>query len=444
MRQDPADFLPRLRIQDDQLLTGRRAIATKEKPPALGPGIRETAVRGEAETDLAQADIAFAAAAAQPLHDGGDDEEEPDHDQDAHRDDGNLQSPQDDRSSMSQDRTRAAEETEIRLRVPDSASGQRCDRFLAEALTDRFPGMSRSRVKALIEAGRLLCDEATLSEPSRKVKGGQALVLSIPSAADTDIKPQALDLPIVYEDEALIVIDKPAGLVVHPGPGNPDSTLVNALIAHCGESLRGIGGERRPGIVHRLDKDTSGLIVVAKTQAAHIALTQQFAERSIERRYLALVWGVPAPASGSVTGNIGRHPRDRQRMAVLAAGGKTAETQYRLISVLTEGAVSLLACRLLTGRTHQIRVHMTRAGHPLLGDPLYGRATPSRRGALSDAADAVLKGFNRQALHAATLGFTHPESGNRHIFRSSLPRDHKSLLDALAGVPFNLYQIDLD
>jgi 23S rRNA pseudouridine1911/1915/1917 synthase len=242
-------------------------------------------------------------------------------------------------------------------------------------------------------------------------------------------------LDILYEDAELIVIDKPPGLVVHPAPGNPDRTLVNALLAHCGEALTGIGGERRPGIVHRLDKDTSGVMVAAKTQAAHAGLVASFVARDIERAYLAVVWGVPAPRSGEIAGNIGRSPRNRKKMAVLERGGRPARTRYRTIETLAEtlaeAQVSLVECRLLSGRTHQIRVHMAAAGHPLLGDPLYGRAGASRARRLPEAAQAALAALGRQALHARTLGFRHPVTGEALRFESEIPLDIKRLIDTL-------------
>ena len=247
-------------------------------------------------------------------------------------------------------------------------AGERLDRFLAR----RLSGLSRSRLKQLIETGRVSESGATLSDPSQKVKAGQVFQLDLPPVARATPLGQAMELAIVYEDEDLIVIDKPAGMVVHPAPGNPDKTLVNALIAHCGESLSGIGGERRPGIVHRLDKDTSGLLVAAKNDAAHQALAADFAARRIDRHYLAVVWGMPAPREGEIEGAIGRHPVDRKRMAVVSRGGRSALTRYRVVAALGLGA-SLVECRLATGRTLQIRVHLASIGHPP-GPPQPGRA----------------------------------------------------------------------
>ncbi len=322
----------------------------------------------------------------------------------------------------------------LEVAVPPEAAGQRADRFLAEALAGRVPGLSRTRLKSLIEAGAVGLGGGTLDEPSMRVKPGQTFAIKIPDPEAAEPQGQAMDLAVVYEDGELIVIDKPAGLVVHPAPGNPDRTLVNALIAHCGRSLSGIGGVRRPGIVHRLDKDTSGLLVAAKTDRAHQALSQAFQTREIERRYLALVWGVPNPVAGVITGNIGRDPRNRQRMAVVAKGGKTAETHYRVLEVLAQGKASLLECRLMTGRTHQIRVHLTAQGHPLIGDPLYGRTTARRLKDLPENARAVVAAFKRQALHAATLGFHHPVSKEWLNFQSLVPQDHQFLMETLESL----------
>jgi 23S rRNA pseudouridine1911/1915/1917 synthase len=305
-------------------------------------------------------------------------------------------------------------------------AGERLDRFLAR----RLAGLSRSRLKQLIEAGHVSVGGATLSDPSRRVKPGQVFEVTLPAATTAKPAGQPMDLSIVYEDEDLIVVDKPAGMVVHPAPGNPDHTLVNALIAHCGESLSGIGGERRPGIVHRLDKDTSGLIVAAKNDATHRALAADFAARRIERTYQAVVWGRPVPREGEIEGAIGRHPIDRKRMAVVQRGGKQALTRYRVIRSLGVAA-SLVECRLATGRTHQIRVHMAAIGHPLLGDPVYGRQTADRLARLGPPGRKALAGFHRQALHAASLGFSHPRTGLRLSFESPLPNDLELLIKSL-------------
>ena len=318
--------------------------------------------------------------------------------------------------------------TPLRIEIAAEQAGERIDRALAAAR----PELSRSRVKALIEQGHLRLAAATIEDPSLRVKPGQVFELAIPEAAPAKPQGEAIDLNVVYEDEDLIVIDKPAGMVVHPAPGNPEGTLVNALIAHCGASLSGIGGERRPGIVHRIDKETSGLLVAAKNDAAHQTLSAAFAAHAIERAYLGLVWGVPSPAVGSITGNIGRDPKDRKRMAVVTRGGKPAHTDYRVLKSFGLGA-ALVECRLKTGRTHQIRVHMAKIGHPLIGDPTYGKATAARRARLAPAARAVAEGFPRQALHATLLGFAHPRTGELLSWRSESPADFKELEQALVG-----------
>ncbi len=295
-------------------------------------------------------------------------------------------------------------------------AGQRLDRVLAASASD----LSRSRLKTLIEAGRVTRGGDTIVDPSYRVKPHDRFVISVPPAVPARPVAQAIPLEIVHEDEALIVINKPAGLVVHPAPGNPDRTLVNALIAHCGDSLAGIGGERRPGIVHRLDKQTSGLMVAAKTARAHESLVGQFAARSVERAYKAIVWGVPVPASARIEGNIGRSRRNRKKMAVLKSGGRPAATRYRVLQTFGDRA-ALVECRLETGRTHQIRVHMAERGHPVIGDALYGRARSGRRASLTPAMQTWLSNIDRHALHAYLLGFAHPETGKSLTFEGELP-----------------------
>lgn len=309
----------------------------------------------------------------------------------------------------------------------EADAGQRLDRVLAAHLDD----LSRSRLKSLIESGMVSAGGATINEPSTRVKPGQTFAIVVPETAPAIPQGQALALHVVYEDEDLIVIDKAAGMVVHPAPGNPDRTLVNALIAHCGPSLQGVGGVRRPGIVHRLDKDTSGLMVAAKNDRAHQGLVAQFAERSIERVYAAVVWGCPRPAEGEIAGNIGRNPRNRKKMAVLARGGRPALTRYRLQRRLAGGAASLLECRLATGRTHQIRVHLSHKGHPVIGDSVYGQRAQRRLDRLPPAARAAVGALQRQALHARTLGFTHPGSGEALRFESNLPDEIRRLITSL-------------
>lgn len=313
-------------------------------------------------------------------------------------------------------------ETLHTLSVDAPQAGMRLDKWLAEAL----PELSRSRLKALIEDGRLASGSEIVADPSRKVRAGEHYRLSIPAPAPARPQPEQIALCVVYEDDQLIVVDKPAGMVVHPAPGNTGATLVNALLHHCGASLSGIGGERRPGIVHRLDKDTSGLLVAAKTDIAHHSLSAQFAAHTVTRAYQALCWGVPTPASGEVAGNIGRNPGDRKKMALVRRGGKTALTRYRILRRFGDLA-ALLECRLATGRTHQIRVHLAAIGHPLVGDPAYGRRRRSATPRMS-AAEAALVAFPRQALHAGLLGFTHPTTGEGLLFESDIPRDFNELL----------------
>lgn len=301
------------------------------------------------------------------------------------------------------------------VRALPGDGGERLDRLLAGGL----PEQSRSRIKTLILAGRVTSSGATITDPSYRVKPGEAFTLVVPDPVPATPLGQAIALDVVYEDDALIVIDKPAGMVVHPAAGNPDGTLVNALISHCAGSLSGIGGELRPGIVHRLDKDTSGLMVAAKSDVAHRGLSDQFATRSLSRVYLALVRGIPNPVRGTITGNIGRSPANRKKMAVLAAdraGGRHAVTHYQVQKTYS-GPLSLIECRLETGRTHQIRVHLTHKGHPLIGDKLYGGArTPA---------------FPRQALHAHRLAFIHPISGAAMEFAAALPEDMQALIEGL-------------
>jgi 23S rRNA pseudouridine1911/1915/1917 synthase len=315
---------------------------------------------------------------------------------------------------------------QFRVTADTTHAGQRLDRFL----TDAIGTLSRSRVKTLIEAGRARRGDVTLREPAEPVRAGTAYTLDLPPPTPATPQPQAIPLTILYEDADLIVLDKPAGLVVHPAPGNLDGTLVNALLAHCGPGFTGIGAERRPGIVHRLDKDTSGVMVVAKTQAANDALTAAFAARDLDRAYLALCWGVPSPLAGEIEGAIGRDPRDRKRMAVVTRGGKAALTRYRTLRAW-QTCVALLECRLATGRTHQIRVHLAAQGHPIVGDPLYLRRIPPAARLLAAPVRETLLDFPRQALHAARLGFVHPVTGRPLVFETSPPADFQALLDTL-------------
>ena len=314
----------------------------------------------------------------------------------------------------------------IRILAPDAASGQRADRFLADAIGT----LSRTRVKGLIEAGHATRDGTRIAEPAEPVRAGALYELTPPAPVAAVPLPQAIGLTILYEDRDLLVLDKPAGLVVHPAPGNEDGTLVNALLAHCGDTLPGIGGERRPGIVHRLDRDTTGVMVVAKTEQALATLSAAFAARDLDRAYLALAWGVPDPATGEIDAPIGRDPRDRKRMAIATRGGKQALTRYRVKSV-AHAAVSLVEARLATGRTHQIRVHLASIGHPVVGDPVYLRRIPAASRSVPVPARGLLLDFPRQALHAALLGFRHPRTGSAMEFRTDPPADFQALLRAV-------------
>ena len=310
----------------------------------------------------------------------------------------------------------------ISVALTAAHDGWRLDRALAAAI----PTMSRERLKSLVRMGALTrADGSAFRDPATKMRGDESFALELPAPTLPHNEPQEIAFGIAYEDEHLLVVDKPAGLVVHPAAGNFDGTLVNALLHHCGGSLSGIGGVARPGIVHRIDKDTSGLLVVAKTDPAHEGLAKQFADHSIERRYLAIVSGVPTMLEGKVDAPLARSSHDRKKVAVVGEGrGKRAVTRWRLVTKLKDAA--LVECRLETGRTHQVRVHMASIGHPLLGDPVYGRAPKQKLREL-----LLRLGFRRQALHAAHLGFVHPVTKGRLSFDSALPSDMQELFTAL-------------
>jgi 23S rRNA pseudouridine1911/1915/1917 synthase len=309
----------------------------------------------------------------------------------------------------------------IDVELSTDQSGWRLDRALAAAI----PTLSRERLKALISSGNVLNEAGVaLRDPASKALPG-AYQVHVPAPAPAHNEAQDIALAIPYEDEHLLIVDKPAGLVVHPAAGNLDGTLVNALLHHCAGRLSGIGGVARPGIVHRIDKDTSGLLVVAKTDVAHERLAAQFARHSIVRRYHAIVAGLPNPPAGTVDAPLARSAAHRQKMAIVAEGrGKRAVTHYRLLRPLR--AAALVECRLETGRTHQVRVHMTSIGHPLLGDPVYGRPRSDHRDLLNRL------DFRRQALHAAELGFVHPISKESLSFKSAVPSDMQELFMALS------------
>jgi len=335
------------------------------------------------------------------------------------------------------------------VRVADDQAGGRLDRVLATHIAE----LSRTRLKALIEAGAVAVDGRTIRDPGHRVNSGAAVQIDIPPPAAAKPEPELIPLNVVYEDADIIVIDKPKNLVVHPAAGNWTGTLVNALIAHCGESLSGIGGERRPGIVHRLDKDTTGLMVVAKNDRAHRALAAQFADHGrsgepFERAYLAFVWGAPDRPRGTIDRPIDRHPQARDRMAV-REGGREAVTHWEVLERYRtaegpraaagrstrprEPAASLLLCRLETGRTHQIRVHLASIGHPLLGDEVYGTGFRTKSVLLPQQAQGALKALGRQALHAHILSVKHPTSADILRFQSELPPDLARLRRELAA-----------
>jgi 23S rRNA pseudouridine1911/1915/1917 synthase len=329
-------------------------------------------------------------------------------------------------------------ETSRQLSASDEEAGDRIDRWLAA----KIPELSRSRIQALIKAGAVSTESGTIGDAGQRVKLGAVYSIDVPEAEDPVPQGEDIALKVVFEDQHLIVIDKPAGLVVHPAPGHGSGTLVNALIAHCGDSLSGIGGVKRPGIVHRLDKETSGLLVVAKTDAAHAGLSEQFAEHGrdgrLRRAYRALVWGVPERPSGIIDAPLGRSQSNRKKMAVVPeAAGRHARTRYWREQVFTDSegqdAVSLLRLELETGRTHQIRVHLAHIRHPVLGDPVYGTGFKASARRLGDEARGALLGLKRQALHAAELGFEHPVTGVVMDFESPLPEDMARLLEALGS-----------
>jgi 23S rRNA pseudouridine1911/1915/1917 synthase len=326
--------------------------------------------------------------------------------------------------------------TEI-VTIAAEENGQRLDRVLAA----RIPSLSRSRLKALILGGQVEVAGRTILDPNTPVKSGDHVTVTLPPPEQAKPAGEAIPLNIVYEDDALVVIDKPAGLVVHPAAGHAKGTLVNALIAHCGDSLSGIGGVKRPGIVHRLDKDTTGLMVVAKNDKAHRALSAQFAnktEGALERGYLALVWGAPNRPKGVIDAPLDRHPKARDKRAV-RDDGRPAVTHWEVLERYAgadgKPVTSLLACTLETGRTHQIRVHLAHIGHPIMGDATYGTGFKTKAALLPPAARMALEALGRQALHAYLLGFEHPVSGEAMEFRSELPGDLARLRKALVPAP---------
>ncbi|MEQ1789243.1 MAG: RluA family pseudouridine synthase [Rickettsiales bacterium] len=314
--------------------------------------------------------------------------------------------------------------------VNDEDIGARLDKFLTACL----PDLSRARVQSLLASECVTCNGKPINNASAKIKLNQEYQIIIPEIEPSHIPAQAMDLDIIYEDEHLLIINKQAGLTVHPAPGNRDKTLVNALLAHCGDSLSGIGGVARPGIVHRIDKLTSGLLVVAKHDIAHAHLSSQLADHTLGRTYTAIIWGEPRALNSTITGNIGRSPTNRQKMAVVKTGGKPAITHYKTIEKFD--IATLMECNLETGRTHQIRVHFLQIGNSLIGDPTYGQTTQSRLNQniykhIPIETRSALLAFNRQALHARELRLIHPHSNKEMTFSCPLPADMVGLLDVL-------------
>ncbi len=348
-----------------------------------------------------------------------------------------------------------SEDAPVEITVTDAEAGERLDKALA-ALAAGIPGLSRSRIAQLIAAGAVTeATGATVTEAKRKVKPGETYLLDIPPPLPVEPGPEDIPLAILHEDADLIVIDKPAGMVVHPAPGAERGTLVNALLHHCSDTLPGIGGVLRPGIVHRIDKDTSGVLVVAKSDAAHAGLSVLFSTHAIERLYQALLWGAPSRADPRLAGlpgvsfepggwvrieaPIARHPGDRKRMAVVRSG-RHAVTRLRIIESFGppgKPVASVAECRLETGRTHQIRVHAAHIGHPLVGDPVYGRPRQLSAASADAVTAAALAGFSRQALHAAALGFRHPVTGRSMRFEAPLPSDLRDIVAILRRIGHN-------
>ena len=310
--------------------------------------------------------------------------------------------------------------------------------------------LSRTRLARLIAEGHVALNGQAATDPKTRVAEGDLVEIAVPEAEDSHIGPEDIPLSVVFEDDDLIVIDKPAGMVVHPAPGSPSGTLVNALLHHCGEALSGVGGLKRPGIVHRIDKDTSGLLVVAKSDRAHHGLAAQFEKHSVERYYKAVVYGLPDATDPRLRGvkgvnfeagnimrittHLARHKTDRQKQAVLFQGGRHAVTRVRIVTPFGAPPVaSLVECWLETGHTHQIRVHMSHAGHSLIGDPTYGGRRKLAREAVSPAGAEAVRAFPRQALHAEVLGFVHPVTGESLRFEAPLPQDMADLIAALHG-----------
>ena len=321
----------------------------------------------------------------------------------------------------------------ILFRVKENETGMRLDQFLASM--DQI--LSRSQAQRLLKSGKVLLNGVSVSAPSRKVYSGQSIQLNVPNCEPSEIVPEKGELEILHEDSELVVVNKPAGMVVHPSAGHSSGTLVNCLMHHCND-LAGIGGILRPGIVHRLDKDTSGILVAAKTDSAHLHLSSQFKQHTVKRQYQAIVWGVPSKEHGIVEASIARHPVRRKEMSIVKSNsdregvrtkGKRAKTHWKVLKKFK--TASLMACRLETGRTHQIRVHLTSIGHPLIGDKQYGKSPLKNYSGLSVELIQTIKSFRRHALHAELLGFKHPVTEKWCEFKTNLPEDFSNLLTEL-------------
>lgn len=324
----------------------------------------------------------------------------------------------------------SGEPTIYEFTVPAEAAGVRLDKFLHEQL----PSLTRNQVQVLIAAGKVRCGDVVLWRKNYEIKPGETYVVTVPQPKPTHIIGNAIPLDIIYEDEHLLVINKASGMTVHPGAGTKEDTLVHALVAHCGESLSGIGGVARPGLIHRLDRDTTGLLVIAKNDRAHIALSEQLRRRDISRGYAAICWSAPEHARGMIETGIGRSLRNRQKMTIYGKNspqGKLAITHYELLETLADGGASLVRFKLETGRTHQIRVHATHLKFPIMGDKTYGNPLGKMLAKMTPEQREAAKAFPRQALHAQTLSFTHPISGKALNLKANFPKDFETLLEVL-------------
>ena len=321
---------------------------------------------------------------------------------------------------------------ELHFQASKEDKRQRLDKFLAHKIIDIKPEFSRSRIQDLILSGAVFCGRNAIAGCDYKIRGDEQIVVKIPAASESEILAKDIPFDILFEDENMLVINKPAGLTTHPGNGNQQNTLVNALLFHCGKTLSGIGGVMRPGIVHRLDKDTSGLMVVAKNDLSHQELSKQIEQRILKRNYLTICYGMPKPLSGTINKNLGRSKMNRLKMAILKTGGRTAITHYEVKEIYFDGLISLVECKLETGRTHQIRVHLASIGNSIVGDSTYG-ARKKSLGKISDEIKNAVDGFPRQALHSYKISFLHPVSKKEMEFEVDLPKDILDLKKLILG-----------